>query len=93
MFYNSASIYFGVLFLCVQRLAIHLYSPAGTLHQVLFVLELEEGRNSDFVQVLRVTGLTGHPNRSDRLVVLFTVLSLRPVCLTDQTGQCANSLV
>ena len=54
-----ASIYLVVLFLCVKGLAIHLYSLAGTLHQVVLVLELEEGRNSDFVQVLRVTGLTG----------------------------------
>ena len=46
-FYNSASIYFGVLFLCVKGLAIHLYSLARTLHQVVLVLELEEGRNSD----------------------------------------------
>ena len=68
-----------MLFLCVQGLAIHLYSPVGTLHQVILVLELEEGRNSDFVQVLRVTDLTGHPNRSDRLVVLFRFLSVRLV--------------
>ena len=79
MFYNSASIYFGVLFLCTQGLAILVYSPTGTLHQVVLVLELEEGRNSDFVQVLRVTGLTGHPNWSDRLATLFSVLSVRPV--------------
>ena len=63
----------------MQGIAIHLKSPAETPHQVVFVLELEEGRNSDFVQVLRVTGLTGHPNRSDQLVVLFQFLSVRPV--------------
>ena len=34
-FINFASIYFGVLFLCVQGFAIYLYSPAGTLHQVV----------------------------------------------------------
>ena len=47
LFYNSASIYFGVLFLCVQGLAIHFYSPTETLHQVVLELELEEERNSD----------------------------------------------
>ena len=76
-----------MLFLCVQGLAIHLYSHAGTLHQVVLVLELEEGRNSDFVQVLRVTGLTGHCNRSDRLPDLFSFLSIGPVRPTGLTGQ------
>ena len=96
MFYNSASIYFGVLFLCVQGLAIYLYSPAEILHQVVLVLELEEGRKLLFVQVLRMTGLTSHPNRSDRLVELFGFLivrSVRAVCLTGLTGQCADKPV
>ena len=68
----SASIYLVVLFICVQGLEIHFLSPAEALHQVVFVLELYEGRNSDFVQVLHRTGLTGHSNRSDRLPVIFS---------------------
>ena len=49
----------GLLFLCVQRLEIYLISSAEALHQVAFVLELREGRNSDCVQVLHRTDLTG----------------------------------
>ena len=55
----SASIYLVVLFLCVQGLEIYLISPAEILHQVTFVLESKEGRNSDIGQVLHRTGLTG----------------------------------
>ena len=43
----STSIYFVVLFLCVQGLEIYLISPVETLYQVTFVLESKEGRNSD----------------------------------------------
>ena len=71
-----ASIYLVVLFLCVQGLEIYLISPTEILHQVTFVLESKEGRNSDIGQVLHRTGLTGHSNRSDRLPVLFLRLSL-----------------
>ena len=58
---TSALIYFGVLFLCVQELETYLISPAEALHQVVFVLEFEEGSTLVFAQVLHVTGLTGHP--------------------------------
>ena len=54
----STSIYLVVLFLCVQVLEIYLKSPAEPLHQVVFVLELEEGRYSDCVVFLLPTGLT-----------------------------------
>ena len=70
----SASIYLVVLFLCVHGLEIYLISPAETLHQVTFVLEIKEGRNSDFGQVLHRTGLTG-------FLLLSTTKSW-----TDQTG-------
>jgi len=66
----SASIYLVVLFLYVQVLEIYLKSPAEPLHQVVFVLELEEGRYSDCVVFLLPTG---HSNRSDRLVSLSSV--------------------
>ena len=82
--------------MCAGTCKIHLYSPAETLHQVILVLELEEGRKLLFVQVLRMTGLTSHPNRSDRLVELFGFLivrSVRAVCLTGLTGQCADKPV
>ena len=72
----------------MQGLEIYLISPVEALNQVGFVLELEEERNSDFVQVLQDTSLTGHPNRSDRLPSGFSSLSVRPVCLT---GQCADN--
>ena len=75
----SASIYLVVLFLGVQRLEIYLISPAETLHQVAFVLESKEGRNSDCVQVLHRTALTGHSNRSYQLPVFILWLSLGPV--------------
>ena len=61
-----------MLFLCVQGIAIHLYSPAGNPHQVVLVLELEEGRNSDICAGSAC-------DRSDRLATLFSVLSVRPV--------------
>ena len=73
LLFPSASIYLVVLFLCVQRLEIYLISPVETLHQVTFVLESKEERNSDCVQVLHRTGLTGHSNRSDRLPVFISV--------------------
>ena len=56
----------------MQGLAIHLHSPAGTLHQVVFVLELEERRNSDICAGSAC-------DLSDRFVVLFSVLSVGPV--------------
>ena len=55
---SSASIYFGVLFLCVQGIEIYLISPAEALHQVIFVLEPEEGNTLIVGQVLQETGLT-----------------------------------
>ena len=89
---NSASIYFGVLFLCVQELETYLISPAEALHQSVFVLELEERSTMIFVQHLCVTGLTGYPNQSDRLKILFSVLSVGPVSLTGLTNRCADKL-
>ena len=89
---NSASIYFGVLFLCVQELETYLISPAEALHQSVFVLELEERSTMIFVQHLRVTDLTGYPNQSDRLKILFSVLSVGPVFLTGLTSRCADKL-
>ena len=79
MFYNSASIYFGVLFLCVEGLEIYLISLAEALNQVIIVLELEEGITLIFVQVLQLTGLTGHSNRSDWLSGLSAILCVRLV--------------
>ena len=55
----SASIYSVVLFLYVEELVRHSMSPAEVLHQVVFVLELEEGRYSDSEMFLLWTGLTG----------------------------------
>ena len=49
----SASIYLVTLFLCVQGLEIYYISPAEALHQITFVLESKEGRNSDIGQVLQ----------------------------------------
>jgi hypothetical protein len=69
----STPIYFGVLFLCVQGLEIHLILLAEALHQVVFVLEFEEENTMIFGQVLHRTGLTGHPNQSDQLPVCFSV--------------------
>ena len=68
-----------MLFLCVEGLEIYLISLAEALNQVIIVLELEEGITLIFVQVLQLTGLTGHSNRSDRLPALFSVPSVRPV--------------
>jgi len=48
------------------------------------VLELEEGSSSGF-------GVISAGDRSDRLVALLVVPSVRLVCLTDLIGQCANS--
>jgi len=72
LLFPSASIYLVVLFLCAQGLEIYLISPAETLHQVTFVLESKDGRNSDCVQVLHRTGLTGHSNRSNCLPVFIS---------------------
>ena len=63
----------------MQRLVRHSMSPVEALHQVVFVLELEEGRDSDSEVFLLRTGLIGQPNRSDWWVSLLRVLSLRPV--------------
>ena len=68
----SASIYLVVLFLCAQGLEIYLISPAETLHQVTFVLESKDGRNSDCVQVLYRTGPTSHSNQSDCLPIFIS---------------------
>ena len=75
----SALIYLVVLFLCVQGHEIYYITPTEAPHQVVFVLESKEGRNSDIGQVLHRTGLTGLHNRSNRLSILFQRLSLRPV--------------
>ena len=75
----STSIYLVVLFLCSQGLEIYLTSPAEAPHQVTFMLELKEGRYSDSEVFLLRTGLIGHPNRFDRYVSLFMVLSVTPV--------------
>ena len=63
----------------MQRLVRHSMSPAEALHQVVFVLELKEGRDSDSEVFLLRTGLIDQPNWSDWWVSLFRVLSLRLV--------------
>ena len=66
--YASTSIYSVVLFLCVQGCGIYSLTPTEALHQIAFVLELVKGRINLFVQIMRRTGLTGLPDRSNRLV-------------------------
>ena len=44
--------------MCVQGIEIYLISPTEALHQVIFVLELEEGNTLIVGQVLQETGLT-----------------------------------
>ena len=41
---SSISLYLILLFLCVQGLIIYSTSAVGAQHQVVFVLELEEGK-------------------------------------------------
>ena len=73
----------------------HIYNHLQEHYTRLYLCKsLRRGETLVFVQVLSVTGLTGHSNRSDRFVVLFSVLSLGPVwpvCLTSLTGQYADS--
>ena len=64
---------------CVWGLETYLVLLVKALHQVVFVLEFEEGSTLVFAQVLHVTGLTGHPNWSDWLKVLFSIVSVGPV--------------
>ena len=68
----SSLIYLVVLFLCVPEYRIYLLSLAEVLHQVTFVLELEERGLILFVQVLSKTGLTCLSNRSNRLASLLS---------------------
>ena len=63
----------------MQRFATYLLSPAESLHQVVSVLELEEGRNSNIFVDSACDRSDQSLQPSDRLPGLFNVLSVGPV--------------
>ena len=63
----------------MQRFAIYILSPAESLHQVVFVLELEEGRNFDICADSACDRSDRSLQPSDRLLGQFNVLSVGPV--------------